>query len=333
MSKLISYSTGSAVEKRETKRAPAINIRLTRPGDLSTAVNEGSYQSQDQISQSAFKVTFSPAISLDKTRKYELLPYNGSIPYTSPNIGPSTASIPGFASGNNRVTITWPGVRAGAAYDYLLPTGLYGVDDLTQALNILAAASTASGGMGLITDPALSPLFIFSGISATQQLILTLSPAGLSGGVFPVGNIVIDFTNPSAVSGKNDSIGPMLGWPVTGGGATITYVAASGATPVGFTGPNAANLAIATEYVLNCDVVSGSYIGGRTGTGVYSVPLGSWTPNSIISIEPKFTQPVPVGTYDINSMTWWVTDQSGNILPGFNGESWSIAFALQETPD
>ncbi len=331
MSKQITYSSGEPQVKSETKRAPAINIRLTRPGDLSTQVIEGSYQAQDQISQSAMKVTFSPAIVLDKTRKYELVVYNGSIPYTSPNIGAASAGIPGFSAGNNRVTITWPGVSGGAAVDYKLPTGLYGIDDLTQAMNIIAAASTGAGGMGLITDPALSPLFIFSGIPSTQQVIMTISPAGLSGGVFPTGSIIIDFTNPSAVSGKNDSLGPMIGF--TGSTTTITYVAAGGAVPVGFTGAAAANLAIATEYVLNSDIVSGSYIGGRQGSGVISVPLGASSPNSIIAIYPTFPQPVPVGQFEINSAVFWITDQSGNILPGFNGESWSVAIGIQETPD
>lgn len=226
-----------------------------------------------------------------------------SFAYSQPNIGSAASGIPGFPAGDDRVTINF---NAGGAADFIFPPGLYAVSDIATQLNLFANAQ------GWTTNP-LVPLFVVTGIPATQTVVLTLQPSALTGGVFPAGGIVINFTNPSTVSGLNNSIGPILGWPVTGAGATLT-VAGGGSAPVSFQAPNVANFALTTAYALYCSFVNGSYLSGLTGQLLTVFPLGTFQPNSVISFQPplKFPAQAVAGTWA--SVSFYFTDQSGNRL-------------------
>lgn len=227
---------------------------------------------------------------------------NATIPYTQPNIGPTSSSIPGFASGDNRISINWNG---GGRTDYLLPAGLYGFDDVAEALNLIAYNA------GWVASP-ITQLFIMQGISATQKVIMSLNPSVLSGSAFPAGGVVIDFLNPG-VLGLNDSVGPILGWPTSGGGATLT-IAGSGTTTVSFVAPNVANFALTSSYNLYVSFLKESYINGVPGPLLTTFPLGSQSPNSVASYQASLAYNVPVSKSDYAAVDVYLTDQSGNSL-------------------
>lgn len=246
------------------------------------------------------RVTLSPNLTIRQDSEVHLI--QASLAYSQPNIGTAASAIPGFPAGDDRISIAWNG---GARTDYIFPQGLYAVSDIATQLNIFA--NTA----GWTTNP-LVPLFVVQGVSATQSIILTLQPAALTGGIFPAGGVVIDFLNPS-VAALNNSIGPILGWPTTGAGATLT-IAGGGGTPVSFSAPNTANFALTTAYALGCSFAIGSYLSGGTGSLVSVFPLGTFAPNSVISFQPPLRFPVPTiaGAWATVDFTFY--DQSGNRL-------------------
>ena len=310
-------------------RDPPINIRVTIPGTFPS--QSPNVQPLPAISGSAAPITLSPPIRLDTNRKWQIVPYSLSIPYTTPNLGPASAAIPGFPSGNSRVTIS---IGGGASADLVLPAGLYGINDIAVALNIAAQAA------GWIDNAVLGPLWQLTGDNATQQTIITADPtfllanAGGSGnaaGSFPIGGITLNFTNPSPNTGLNDSMGQMIGFPTVGGGAVLVFGPGTNpAVSASFTSPNRADLARLSAIVIYTDIATSSYVDGISSNAIYTVPVGDKTPNTILSILPPFEQPVPVGQYLISSFKLWFTDQRGNFLPSFH-EDCSVAFSVEET--
>jgi hypothetical protein len=238
--------------------------------------------------------------------------------YDSPNIGPASSGIPTYPNGNNRVSINWGG--AGRT-DYLLPAGLYGYNDVAQALNNIAFLE------GWTTAPTMQ-LFSLTPVPALGTLTLNFNPAVLSGGAVPSGNVVLDFLNPG-VAGLNDSLGPVLGWPTSGGSATITYTAGDTAV-ISTLGPNTANFAFISQYVIQSDVVGNSYVNGAAANTLMIVNLGDYYPNSTIAFTPAFEQPVALKTFEISNLKIWLTDQNGNILTSGFSQAWSLAFAIEE---
>jgi hypothetical protein len=236
-----------------------------------------------------------------------------SFAYTQPNIV-GAATLEAFPNGNNRVTIN---VGGAGNVDVVLDDGLYTYLDVQQALNVWVRSHTTAGAAAPPGTPIVAgstDLFILTGITSTQKIILSLNPAALTGGVFPVGNFVVNFTNPSPVSGNNDSMGTVLGFPVTGGGAVIT--APAGGTDVySAFAPNVSDFANASAYTLYVSLVTGSYQNGSAGQLLYSFPLGGFEPNSVAAYQSTQRYPVPVSSGTYSSVTVWTADQSGNRFP------------------
>jgi len=296
-----------------------IPFTLSIPAGFTAGTQSGNLTAVDGYT---CRVSLSPNFDLSKSTEVHLI--QASIPYTQPNIGPSAASIPGFSAGNNRISITWNG---GARTDYFMggssaSSGLYGVDDLATALNQIAATA------GWVSSSATSPLFILTGIASTQKIVMTVNPSVLTGGAFPAGGVVIDFLNPG-VGGLNDSIGPMMGWPTSGGGATLS-IAGSGTSAVSFNAPDAANLAIYTAYGLYGSFATDSYNQGLTGKLVSVFPLGTFSPNSIMSFQPPQPFPIPVAKSVYSQIDFYFTDQSGQRLLLNNFQA-PIQFSLMIT--
>lgn len=281
-----------------TKSRQAIPFSLAIPASFTSGTQSGQLTSLDGYT---VRVALSPNMTLPQDSEAHLI--QAAIPYTQPNIGLAADAIPGFTAGNDRISINW---NAGGRTDYIFPTGLYGVADLALALNQIAATA------GWISAAATSPLFILTGITATQKILITVDPSVLAGGAFPAGGVVIDFLNPS-VAALNNSIGPMMGWPTSGGGATLT-IAGAGTAPVSFLAPNVANLAIFSAYALWASCVTDSYNQGLTGKLLAVFPLGAFSPNSIMSIQPALEYPVPVASGTYSTMDFYFTDQSMNRL-------------------
>lgn len=233
--------------------------------------------------------------------------------YTQPNIV-GAAILESVPNGNNRVTIN---VGGAGNIDIVLDAGLYTYLDVAQALNVYVRSHTTTGTAappGTAISDGSADVFILTGITSTQKIILSLNPASLTGGVFPVGNFVVDFTNPSPSSGLNNSIGEVLGFPVTGAGAVITAPAASAAVYSSFA-PNVSDFANTSAYTLYLSICTNSYQNGSTGQLLYSFPLGNYTPNSVASWQSTQRYPVPVTSGTYSSVTVWTADQSGNRLP------------------
>ena len=233
--------------------------------------------------------------------------------YTQPNIvGP--AILQSSPNGNDRVTIN---VGGAGNIDIVLDNGLYTYTDVAQALNVYVRSHDSTGAAAPPGVPIVSgttDLFTFVGIISTQKIIMVLNPAALVGGVFPVGNFVVNFTNPSPVSGLNNSIGEVLGFPTTGGGAIITAPAGSTTAYSAFA-PNVSDFANVSAYTLYMSILTNSYQNGSTGQLLYSFPLGDFSPNSVASYQSKQRYPVPVSSGAYSSVNVWTADQSGNRFP------------------
>lgn len=299
------------------QKEPPLNIRLTVPV---APASDSNVKIVAALGLAAAQVTFSPPLSFPRNKKFKVTVYNCTVPYTSPNIGPSASLIPGSTNGNNRISIAWNG---GARTDYLVPAGLYDIYSLAAALNQIAYTA------GWIANPIATPLFIITGLVATQKAVLSVSPAGLAGAVFPAGGVVIDFLNPS-VGGLNNSMGNVLGFDTAGAPATLT-IAGGGAATALFPAPNVAGFSDVTQYVLYSDIISGSYVDGAQSGAMLSINLGGYTPNSIMSVSPLFEQPLRLGQFDITTAKFWWTDQQGRFLYSGFSAPWSIALAMEST--
>lgn len=235
-----------------------------------------------------------------------------SFAYSQPNIvGPFT--LQSAPNGNNRISIDF-----GSGFvDILLDPGLYDFVDVQTALNIWVRTHDVNGGDAPPGTPIVSgttDLFIFTGISSTQKIIFSLNPNAFTPAGFPVGGITVNFENPSVVSGLNDSIGPVLGYPTTGAGVFTTP---SGPTTDIYSNyaPNVAGFSDTSAYTLYMSIVTNSYQNGSSGQLLYSFPLGNYTPNSVVGYQATLRYPVQLASGSFSAVDIWTADQAGNKLP------------------
>lgn len=294
---------------------PAGGVRIADPVPFSFSIPAGFSPGQTSGSVAcvdAFTARISIAPPLQIPIEMEAHITSGSVAYTQPNIGTSTAPIPGFPAGDNRISITWGG---GPPVDYLLPQGLYGYTDIATQLNLIAAQNGW-------TTSSTAALFTLIGIQSTQKILLSVNPAAISaGGAFPPGGVIISFANPG-VNGLNDSIGPILGFPTSGGGSVLTIAGGAGTTSVvTFAAPNVSNFAFTSAYAIYMSFLRDSYANGLTGKLLYVFQLGTAQPNTVLTVLPplKYTIPMAAGSYSTVDVNF--TDQSGNRLSLANFQS------------
>lgn len=312
--------------RQAVRRDAAIVMFVTIPGTFPSP--SPNVTAAPAISGSAVQVQLSPPIRLDTNKKWQIVPYLFSIPYTTPNLGPAGAlAPPGFPDGNSRVTMS---IGAVPSADLVLAAGLYGIDDIALAFNLFAQ------GAGWIADAVSNPIFSITGFNATQQAIITINPTNIlagawgAAGQFPVGGITLNFTNPSPNSGLNDSMGAMLGFTTA---TILVYDVAGGAvTPISMLSPNRADLARLTGIIVNSNIATGAFRDGSSSNAIGVVPLGNETPNTIVKVDPSFEKPVPVGQFIIDSFTLYFTDQRGNYLPSFREDA-QVDFGIEEVHD
>ncbi len=292
-------------------RAAPIPISFAIPENYSaTGVNPG-----DPILLDPFTVRFriQPPLILPDNCSCALA--QASFAYSQPNIaGPAVLeSIP---NGNNRITIDF-GL---GPVDIVFDEGLYTSTDVEAAFNIWVRTHD---GTGAIAPPAIAlvtgaaDLFILTGIASTQKIVFSLNPMALAGGVFPAPNppgITVDFTNPSVVSGMSNSIGPIIGYPTTGAGATFNTGTNTTEIYSNYA-PNVAGFSDTSAYALYMSIITSSYQNGSTGQLLYSFPLGNFDPNNVASFQPTLRYPVPLISGAFSSIDVWTADQSGQRLP------------------
>lgn len=240
-----------------------------------------------------------------------------SFAYSQPNIvGPAT--LQSAPNGNNRITFTF-GSAATGPVDVVLDQGLYDFVDVQTALNVWVRTHDINGGVappGTAIVSGVSDLFIFTGISSTQKLIFSMDPAALAGGVFPAGGIIVDFENPSIVSGFNNSIGPVLGFPTDPLDPASTFTAPAGSSNIySAYAPNVAGFSDTSAYTLYMSILTNSYQNGSSGQLLYSFPLGNYTPNSVVGYQATLRFPVQLVSGTFSAINLWTADQSGNKLP------------------
>lgn len=277
---------------------------INAPIPLSLSVPAGYSQTTDPsrilVDPSTVEFQLSPPLVIPANSNCSLV--SASFCFSQPNIAGFNDGVYNIMSGNNRISI---GFGTPTLTDYYVPLGLYSVQDLQLALNQIARDE------GWVTGTI--DLFILTGISATQKVVFTLNPASLSGGVFPVNGLNISFKNPGT-SGNNDSMGRLLGFTPTVSGPTITGPAGSNVI-VSQLAPDVSNFANTSAYNLYLSFLTGSYQNNIVGQLLYSFPIGPYSPNSIISIEPKQRFPVPCNSSAYSTVQVWTTDQDGNRLP------------------
>lgn len=285
------------MQKAPIPQFEPIRFAVTIPSGFAVGNVSGNLEC---VSRNVVRMQLAPPLSIPQGMEAHLL--NASIPFTQPNVGAAADLIPGYTAGNDRVSITWNG---GARTDYVAPSGLYGFQDIGLWMN---QSAVDAGWINSVSDS----LFTFYGIQATQKVILVVDPSGLSGGAFPAGGVVIDFLNPGALA-LNDSMGPLLGWPTTGGGATLT-IAGAGTAAESFAAPNVANFAIYSAYLISFSFLTNSYLNGQTGQYLDSFNVGEFQPNSLMTFQPpqKSGPTMAPGLY--SQLTIAVTDQSGSPL-------------------
>lgn len=253
------------------------------------------------ILQTPSRVTFpiNPAIKIPNG--YSCYLTNASFCFSQPNVADVTDNIANISTGNNRISISYNG---GALNDYEIPLGLYSVEDLQLALNQIGRDA------GWIVNP--TDLFILTGIQATQKVIMSLNPAALAGSVFPPSGIIVSFENPSPSSGLNNSMGGLLGFPTD---STVYSAPGGGSAIVNFDAPNVSNFANISAYNLYMSILTNSYQNGAIGQLLYSFPIGSYQPNSVVQFQPALKFPVPCQPNVYSTIDIWTTDQGGNPLP------------------
>lgn len=240
-----------------------------------------------------------------------------SFAYSQPNLA-NPGVLQSVPNGNNRLSIK---VGAGPWQDIVIPQGLYDYTDVQEQLNIYVRTWAPDGTQNppfIVPSGTPTDLFQLIGISSTQKLIITLNPAALAGGVFPaIGGFQVSFANPSPTgspSHTDDSIGPVLGWPVSGGGEAFTAPAGSNVIFSEYA-PNVADFGFTTAYSLYMSIVADSYLNGITGQLLYVFPLGAAAPNSIVAFQPSRRFPVQINAGNYSTINIWTADQSGNRLP------------------
>lgn len=311
------------------------------PGDFTEAVSNLSPLGAQATSGNGVLVSFSPAVEQKMHKKYSIVPIQVSVPYVTPNVGDSSINIPGFPNGNNRISFKF----GPAAYlDCLIDEGLYGFEDLAFALNVWAASATEHPDGPWISDPVNAPCFYINAVQSTQKLIVTISPttfladadgSGNAAGEFPTDGILMNFVNPSPVSGLNDSIGELMGFLTNDAaypaGGIVTMGSTASTVSDSVLANNSADMAFTTEYVLYTDLVTGSYTDGKSGGAMLRIPLGNQTPNSIIAIQFPFRRYMKnEPQQSISTARFWWTDQNGLKLPSFGSEGWSVSFDIEE---
>lgn len=224
---------------------------------------------------------------------------NASFPYSVPNVA-EAGELPGIPNGNNRITITWNGVTG----DYYIPTGLYSYLDVQYALNQIAVDN--------LWIQAGEILFTLVGVQSTQSIVMVLTPTASMGGAFPAGANALSFVNPSVVTGKNDSMGELLGFSVSGPSLVIP---SGGTVSVSFNADTAADFANTTAYLLFCSIVRGSYFNGQAGELLYAFPLGQYATNSVATYQSAMRYPVPAQPGSHSQVSVYFTDNNGNKLP------------------
>ena len=277
------------------------------PIPLSFSIPANFTQSTDSINlvdQYIAQVKMNPPLIIPNNCCIDLI--QTSVAYTQPNVAPATAGLVSIPTGNNRVSVNFGGGGYVLASELVIPTGLYSYSDIEQQWNLFAIAA------GWVPPTASSQqLFIFTGISATQQLVISIDPLALAGGVVPAGGIILNFTNPSPYSGLDDSIGELLGFTTS----TILTVTAGTTTVTSFTSPLAADFAQTSAYAIYMSLVSSSYQNGLQGQLLAVIPLGQFQANSVISWQAALRYPVPAISGNFSSVQIWTTDQAGNKLP------------------
>lgn len=277
------------------------------PIPLQFSIPEGFSQSTNKITlvdDSTVSFAMNPPLIIPDGCSIDL--NTASYAYSQPNVA-AAGEVPAFINGNNRVTITF---GANPPVDVLIPRGLYDYTDVAYQLNLYARTVTptpwiVAGG---------ADLFVFQGISSTQQLSITLNPAGLFGGIFPSGGVTLSFINPSIVSPNlSNSMGDLLGF----GTSTANQIVGPSLSSIPKTviSPFAAGFSDTSAYVLYMSIVTNSYSNGLTGQLLYSFPLGNETPNSVVGYQASLRYPVPVNSGNFSSVQIWTTDQEGNKLP------------------
>ena len=235
-----------------------------------------------------------------------------SFAFSQPNIV-GAAVLESAPTGNDRLTADF----GSGAVDIVLDEGLYSYLDVQSALNIWVRTHDATGAVSppataLVTGGA--DLFILTGISSTQKIVFSLNPMALAGAAFPAGGITISFTNPGVDTGLNDSIGPVLGFPIIGAGSTFTTTSL-GTDIESFYAPNTAGFSNTSAYSLYMSLVTASYQNGSTGQLLYSFPLGGHDPNTIIGYQPTLRYPVQISSGTFSAVDIWTADQNGRRLP------------------
>lgn len=300
-----SWSTPSS---GTTRPADPYILNFSIPGSYSQSTSDGPIL----VNTTTVEFPMTPPLVVPDGTLCNLT--QASFPYTQPNVAYAniTSSIP---NGNNRLTIKW---GAGLYQDILLPTGLYSYPDVQQQLNIWMRTHDADGlaappGTAMITGA--TDFWTLIGLPATQQLVITVNPAGATGGTYPVGGVEVNFTNPTPTppGTANNSIGPVLGYP-TDGSANFTTTGGVSTTYTSYA-PLVAGFSPITAYYLYASFVKSTYINGKPGSLLYVFPLGNVTPNAFVEHYAPQRVPMSMTPGSYSNVTIWTTDQQGNRLP------------------
>lgn len=281
------------VKRQILARSKIIPININIPDQLTTTNNNQNLTFPDQFTA---RFQMNPPLNIQSDNYCDLIVAN--FPYSIPNIA-AAGILPGISAGNNRISINW---NLGGFVDYYLDTGLYAFFDVQYALNQIAVAN------GWILPG--ETLFTLVGVQATQSINIIVTPTASMGGVFPILGIVISFANPSPVTGNDDSLGPILGFP-----NAVLNIPGGGANPVQFTASDVANFAAINTYILYIDIVRDSYVNGVVGSILFALPLGDYAPNSIATYKSTMRFPVHAVPGIHNSINVRFTDNFGNPIP------------------
>lgn len=276
--------TFSALNTAAKSQARPIALNFAIPAQFAPGSTAGG-PSVTCLNAYTARVAINPNLVIPDNSSVDLI--QASYAYSVPNVA-AAGQIDSIPGGNSTVGFSYSGVT----YPFQVPTGLYDYLDMQAAWNQIVIAQ------GWV--PAGKSLFTFSGIAATQQLVITVDPAAFG----PSTPTSFDFSFPP-IGGMGKLLGfaPGVLYPVSVSAISSTV------------GPNAASFSDTSAYILYLSLVTGAYINGLAGQMIRAFPLGASQPNSVTAFQSTMRYPVPAASGVCSYVDIWVTDQSGNRIP------------------
>ena len=225
--------------------------------------------------------------------------YNPPLEFLSSNTGYELAlyrletyySFPNIDSSNNSIRIS---IDSGKSWlDLKIPTGVYDIDAINEALQRLLLKNSNDGRVK-------EPYIVLSGNKNTLKCELEITKK----------STIVDFS-------AENSIRSLLGFKEKKYKGGETYES-----------EKIVNILRVNSILVHCDVINPTRVNGIFAPVIYNF-FPNVSPGEKIVSQPKHLIYVPLTMSVIPSMTAWVTDQNHNLLD-LRGQQLTLTFHIRK---